>query len=149
LAVIAETPRRIRELLDEIDPETMVRRPADGGWSAAEIIGHLLDDEIINAFRLRLTLTAEQPLYPGTDPERWADLAKPPLEQVWSAWEALRANHLWLLRSLPRADWQRAGLHTEQSLESVEVQILKNAGHDLAHIEQLKRWLVAELNDIS
>jgi hypothetical protein len=140
LQVLAETPRRIRELLGRLDGEALARRPADGGWSAAEIIGHLLDDEIINAFRLRMTLTAEQPHYPGTEPEGWAALAKPPLDQVWSAWEGLRAYNLWLLRSLPHPAWDRVGLHAEQGPESVEVQFLKNAGHDLVHVAQLERW---------
>ena len=141
VAVIEATPGRIRELLaDQVD-EALYRQPAEGEWSAAEIIGHLLDDEIINSFRLRQTLTTEQKPYPGTDPERWATLAKPPVGDMLAIWEGLRAYHVWLLKSLSATERSRIGMHDEQGAESVEMQILKNAGHDLAHIEQLERCL--------
>src|SRR3954469_7532177 len=65
--VLAASPQRVRELLAGHAPDVLTRPPADGAWSAAEIVGHLLDDEIIFAFRLRLPLTAEQPAYPGTE----------------------------------------------------------------------------------
>jgi DinB superfamily len=139
LQVIAETPGRIRELVRGRSPDVLDRRPGNGGWSATEIIGHLLDDEIVNGFRLRLVLTSDRPSYPGNEPDRWAALSKPPLDQVLAAWEGLREYNLWLLRSIPRSDWSRIGLHAEQGPETVEMLILKNAGHDLAHIDQLRR----------
>src|SRR5688572_2800559 len=70
LEIIARTPDRIRELVRGHDVAALERRPAEGEWSVAEIIGHLIDDEIVNAFRLRLTLTGERPSYPGNDPDR-------------------------------------------------------------------------------
>ena len=141
LEVIARTPERVRELLHGLDASALERRPAGGEWSAAEILGHLLDDEIVNGFRLRLTLTADAPSYPGNDPERWAQLPKPPVDEIRRAWEGLRAYNLWLLRAIPRAEWGRVGLHEEQGPETVEVLIRKNAGHDLAHLDQLERCL--------
>ena len=141
LEIIAHTPQRVRELLRGHDTGALQQRPAAGEWSAAEIVGHLLDDEIVNGFRVRLTLTGDRPSYPGNDPERWVDLPKPSLDQVLQAWEALRAYNLWLLRAIPREDWDLAGLHEEQGSETIEVLILKNAGHDLAHLDQLERCL--------
>ena len=141
LAIIDSTPRVIRELIEGVDEEALNRRPTSEEWSVSGIVGHLLDDEIINAFRLRLTLTGDQAHYPGTDPERWAALAKPPVHEMLTALEGLRTYHVTLLRSLDDRDWDRTGLHEEQGPESVEIQILKNAGHDLAHLDQLKRCL--------
>lgn len=141
LEVIAQTPERVRALVNGRDPSALARRPAEGEWSAAEIIGHLLDDEIVNGFRLRLTLTADRPSYPSNDPTAWAGLPKPPLDQLWPVWEGLRAYNLWLLRAIPRSIWGRVGLHAEQGPETVEVLVRKNAGHDLAHLNQLERCL--------
>lgn len=141
LEVIAQTPERVRELLRGHDAGALERRPAEGEWSAAEILGHLLDDEIVNGFRLRLTLTADRPSYPGNDPERWVQLPKPPVDRLLPAWEGLRAYNLWLLRSIPGSEWSRVGIHAEQGPETVEVLIRKNAGHDLAHLNQLERCL--------
>jgi hypothetical protein len=139
--LLAETRRRIRELIHGHDPDALDRRPTEDEWSATEIIGHLLDDEIVFAFRLRLALTADRPSYPGNDPEGWARLPKPPLDQLLPIWEGLRAYNLWTLRAIPRADWNRIGLHEEQGPETVETNLRKTAGHDLAHLNQLERCL--------
>ena len=139
LAIIAQTTERIRSLIDGRSNAELERRPTEGEWSAAEIIGHLLDDEIVNGFRLRMTLTADRPSYPGTDPDRWAALPKPPFAEVWQAFQSLRAYNLWLMKSIPRNEWQRIGIHAEQGPENVELLFLKNAGHDLAHLDQLER----------
>jgi hypothetical protein len=139
LEIIEETPRRIREIIAGRDLETLQRRPEPDEWSAVEIIGHLIDDEIVNGFRLRLTLTSDQPTYPGNEPDRWAVLPKPPFDQLLQIWEGLRAYNLVLMRSIARPDWARIGLHAEQGPESIEVMFRKNAGHDLAHLNQLER----------
>ena len=141
LEIIAQTPERVRVLLHGRDAAALERRPASGEWSAAEILGHLLDDEIVNGFRPLLTLAAEEPSYPGNDPERWVQLPKPPGDRLWRIWEGLRAYNLWLLRSIPRSAWSRVGIHAEQGPETVEIMIRKNAGHDLAHLNQLQRCL--------
>ena len=141
LAIIVQTTGRIRSLIDGRSNAELERRPTEGEWSAAEIIGHLLDDEIVNGFRLRMTLTADRPSYPGTDPDRWAALPKPPFAEVWQAFQSLRAYNLWLMKSIPRNEWQRIGIHAEQGPENVELLFLKNAGHDLAHLDQLARAL--------
>jgi hypothetical protein len=141
LETIAQTPARLRVLLAGHDPATLTRRPSLDEWSAADIIGHLLDDEIVNAIRLRLTLTADLPSYPGNDPERWVSLPKPPLDHLLTTFDSLRAYNLHLLRTLTPTDLSRTGLHAEQGPETVDVLIRKNAGHDLAHLDQLARCL--------
>src|SRR5215217_2041872 len=118
LAIIEQTTERIHALIDGRSSAELERRPAKGEWSAAEIIGHLLDDEIVNGFRLRMTLTAEQPGYPGTDPDRWAALPKLPFAGVWQAFQSLRAYNLWLMQSISRDEWHRLGIHAEQGPET-------------------------------
>ena len=48
--------RRIRETLSGVGPDVMVRRPASGGWSVAEVLEHLIisADSYLDAVR-RLT----------------------------------------------------------------------------------------------
>ena len=141
LDVIAETPKRICALLEGREARELERQPAAGEWSAAEIIGHLVDVEMVTSFRCRLILTAEQPSYPGYDEKLWSELPKPPIDQLWPVWEALRSYNLWLFRSVPRSELSRTGVHSEAGLESVELILSKYAGHDLAHLNQLERSL--------
>jgi hypothetical protein len=141
LDIIAQTPRRVRELTEGRAATELERPPAGGGWSAADIIGHLLDGEIALGFRWRLILTADRPAYPAYDEKLWAALPKPPVEQRLQAWDGLRAYNLWLLRSIPGADWSRIGVHSEQGPLPLEVTVRAVAGHDLAHLDQLERAL--------
>ncbi|HEY7031695.1 MAG TPA: DinB family protein [Thermomicrobiales bacterium] len=141
LDVIAGTPRRIGDLIQGRAPSDLERRPAGSEWSAAEILGHLLDVAFAMGFRWRMILTAERPAYPGYDEKAWAALPKPPIDQLWPALEAVRAYNLWLLRAIPRSAWSRVGLHSEVGPETLEATILAYAGHDLAHLNQLERCL--------
>src|SRR5437879_6404007 len=125
LAVMAETPGRVRALVGDSDPSQVERQPGDGEWSAAEVIGHLVDAEIAYSFRWRLSLTEDRPTYPGYDEKLWSQLPKPPGDQLCLLLESLRAHNVWLLRSIPRADWSRVGVHSEQGEETVEVMIRK------------------------
>lgn len=139
LAVLAETPERVRALLAGRDAGELATPPAPGEWSAAVIVGHLLDVEIVYGFRWRLALTADRPTYPGYDEKRWSELARPPVDQVLAAFDAMRAYNLWMLDGVGRSQWSRVGVHGEQGPETVEVAIRKVAGHDLAHLDQLAR----------
>src|SRR2546423_10375296 len=78
LAVMAETRERIGALVAGRDAAALAGRPAEGEWSPAEIVGHLLDAEIVFGFRWRLALTAGRPSYPRYDRKLWSRLPKPP-----------------------------------------------------------------------
>jgi hypothetical protein len=141
LAVMEETRERLRELVAGRDSEALAKRPSEGEWSPAEIVGHLVDVEVVFGFRWRLTLTADRPSYPGYDEKLWGQLPRPPGDQLLAAWEAVRAYNLWLLRSIPPSDWERVGVHSEQGPETVDVMARKIAAHDLLHLNQLARAL--------
>jgi DinB superfamily len=146
MEIIASTPSQVRQMTAALSDDQLARRPSSDEWSITEIIGHLLDDEIINSFRLRMTLTDPATTYPGTEPDRWAALPKPDAQTMLTTWAGLRAYHVALLGSLTTDQLLITGLHAEQGPESVQVQLLKNAGHDLAHLEQLQRTLNLVVN---
>ena len=51
--VIAETPQRLRLLLQQMPPDAVERSYAPGKWTARMILCHLADCEIAFSFRLR------------------------------------------------------------------------------------------------
>jgi len=135
-----------QETFDRV--ETITRGLSDGQWllpltshewSPYQIVGHLVDVDIVYGFRLRLALTSDNPTYPGYDERAWADLPKAPPEGILTGLHALRTLNHALITSIPRSAWKRRGVHGEQGPEDVELMIRKLAGHDLAHIEQLAR----------
>lgn len=94
-----------------------------------------------NGFRWRLVLTEAKPTYPGYNEKCWAQLPKPGFQALLVLLEALRSANLLLLRTTARAEWQRLGVHGEQGSETFELMVRKLAGHDLAHLDQLRQAL--------
>lgn len=141
LGILAETPARLASLLAGRPAAALQTPPAPGEWLAGTIIGHLVDVEIVFGFRWRLALTEDRPSYPGYDEKRWSELPRPSADRLPAAFEVLREYNLTLLREIPRASWQRVGVHEEQGPETIEVMVRKMAGHDLAHLDQVARAL--------
>ena len=55
--ILAATPGEIARLILAVGPDKENTPPAPGKWSAAEIVAHLADCELVFAFRLRQTLS--------------------------------------------------------------------------------------------
>jgi len=110
-----------------------------GEWSAAQIVGHLTDVDIVYGFRFRLVLTEDEPAYPGYEEKNRSQRTRPEPTGLVAAISGLRAYNTALLRHTPRGLWQRRGTHGEQGREQFGLMITKIAGHDLAHLNQLAR----------
>ena len=85
------------------------RRPAKGKWSIAEILGHLVDTEIVYGYRYRMALAQSGMPIQAYDEPAWAATfkrrrraPKRMIEQV----RALRAVNLDLVTSVPRPWWK-------------------------------------------
>jgi hypothetical protein len=137
--IIAQTPVMAKALCLDTPTELLEQKPEPSEWPAAYVVGHLFDVDVVYGFRWRLVATEDDPVYPGYNEELWAPLARLPFWPMLDAWTGLRGSNVALLRSLPRADWQRTGRHGEQGGETMEVMIRKVVGHDIAHINQLYR----------
>lgn len=112
----AEGPAKLRQALAKVPPEAMKWRPAPGKWSVHEIIVHCADSETNAHMRVRYLLAEKDPTIVGYDQDEWArslNYHELPLEPALATIEAVRANTVPLLRSLPEAAWTRTGHHTE------------------------------------
>ena len=128
-------------------PEAALRRAeAPGKWSAADVVQHLADSELVLGFRMRMILTEDRPAIQGYDQDRWAaTLRYPdvPLAEARSQLGALRAANLRVLRRLGPAEWERVGLHSERGPESLGHLTRLMGAHDLVHRRQIDRILKA------
>jgi hypothetical protein len=139
VAVLETTPAEVRRLASDLPQVMLERAPSPGEWSAREVLGHLLDVEVVYGFRMRLTLTEDEARYPGYNEKRWATLPRPAFEAILDAFTALRAANVSLLQGLPAEAWSRTGFHSEQGPDPFALQVRKLAGHDLAHLNQMER----------
>ena len=143
LEVLRQTPTAVRSMCAELT-EAQWRTPmAEEEWNALQVVGHLLDVEVVYGFRWRLILTEDRPAYPGYDEKRWSLLPRPVPSQLLGALEGLRAVNLALLEGVDDDAATRPGVHGEQGEERFELTIRKVAGHDLAHRTPLARTVAA------
>jgi hypothetical protein len=139
LEVLAATPARVAAVADRVTADALERPPEPGAWSARDVLGHLLDVEVVYGFRMRLTLTEDEASYPGYDEKRWSALPKAGFAALLDAFTAMRTVNVHLLGALPDAARSRVGHHGEQGRDPFDLQVRKLAGHDLAHLDQLER----------
>jgi DinB superfamily len=143
LAVLRQTPTAVRAMCAQLTDAQWGTPMAEGEWTALQVIGHLLDVEVVYGFRWRLILTEDRPAYPGYDEKRWSLLPRPAPSQLLAALAGLRAVNLAVLEGVDAAAATRPGVHGEQGEERFELTVRKVAGHDLAHLNQLARTVAA------
>lgn len=120
------------------------RRPADGTWTAREVVHHLADSEMTSAIRLRRLIAEEAPLIAGYDEEEFARrlfYAVRPIAPSLAALKAARETSASILDHLADEHWQRAGTHSESGPYSVETWLEIYAAHAHDHAAQIRRAL--------
>jgi hypothetical protein len=132
-----------RQLTEGLTPAQLSLEPEPDEWPIAQITGHLFDVDLVFGFRGRLMLTADNPNYPGYDEKLWAQMPRPPFEQLLDAWDGLRTANLLVFKAAPKDAWGREATHSEQGPETFDELMRKMAGHDIAHLNQVQRTVEA------
>ena len=142
----ATGPTRLKAALQTAPEEARKWRPATGEWSVHEVICHCADSEANAVLRIRYLAVEPDPLIVGYDQEAWAvelDYHSRPLEPALAVVEAVRANTVPLIRSLPDEAWQRSGRHTESGRYGAGDWLRIYAAHLEEHAQQIERNLAA------
>jgi len=147
LKIQADTPKKLGRLIGRASAAKLRKRPAPGKWSAAEILAHLADCEIVVGWRMRQILGAPGTSIQAFDQDAWAAAGhyerrdpKKSLEQFRVA----REGNLALLKSLAPEQWKQHGMHAERGVETIEHIVGLMAGHDLNHTGQVERIVAAK-----
>jgi len=135
-------------LLKGVDQATAGSRkdPADGdnGWTVLEVMGHLLDFEILCHERISGIIAQEgftlTPINVETLPIEHDYLGKQ-LTDVAAARAAQRAANVALLATLSPEQWDRTGIHPTRGPLSINDIALQFTTHDVDHLDQIVRIL--------
>ena len=142
--MLRESPGVIVDLLRGVPDEVLHRSPVPGKWSIAEILAHLADDEIATAWRYRQMLENPGCTLPGFDQDAWARMANNaesiPQDSL-DLYRSLRQANLRVLERLSTDQWNSWGVHLERGSITVEEMARHMAGHDVNHIEQIRKIL--------
>ena len=139
-AILSITHDELERLLAVIGEKKVDQPQAPGKWSAAQIMAHLADCEIVFAFRLRQTLAEDAPLIQPFDQDKWAaTYTAVPAAQALGVFKALRGWNLRLIAlALPEAA-DRPVTHPERGAMTFLTIVETMAGHDLDHLAQLEK----------
>jgi len=141
--VQAELPDRVAAVLQDAGPDLRTR-PAPGQWSVLELLGHMMDAEIVLAARYRWILAHDEPPLIGYDQDLWVERLRHQEDdpgEMLAVLMALRRSHLGLWARTSPAERARVGVHAERGAESYELSFRMLAGHDLFHLGQMRRTL--------
>jgi len=146
LDVLAQTASILADIVGEHSAAVLRTRPFEGKWAPNEVIGHLTDSEWVYGYRLRLILCEDNPTILGTNQDSWVAALqhneREPLDLV-EIFRTLREFNLAVWRRTSPADLERAGQHNERGPESLGVMLRLLAGHDLSHLDQIRRYIQA------
>ena len=142
-SILATTPLRWQQLMDNLPADLLAQRPAPAEWSAVECLVHLLDTEQfvfparVGAFLAGQDFSAFNPetqgnkFLPGDNPQA-----------LLERFTRLRGESLDLLASLKPADMPRSARHAELGPVTLEQMLHEWVGHDLDHTIQAERAIM-------
>lgn len=133
--------REFEALLTRIDESRIAGlRYAPGKWTVKEVIGHMLDDERIFAYRILCIARGDTKPLESFDENLYvagANFEERSLASLIEEYRLIRASTVALLRSLTQEAWLRRAVVTDYTA-SARGLAWHIAGHELHHIEILK-----------
>ena len=141
---VRATGRDLVSLVSGVNDDHLERRPAEGEWSARDVIGHLADAELAYSMRLRLIVAQDRPRLTWYDEEAWVERFGSLDEDArvtLARWRALRDANVRLLESLADEEWERGGIHDTDGMLTVETIAKRMVAHDRTHLDQIRTAL--------
>ncbi len=135
----------MHELLSSI-PESRARhRYAEGKWSIAEMIGHIIDTERVFAYRLLRVARGDATPLPGFEQDAFvagAASEQRTIAELRAEMHCVRESTLHLLRSLPADAWTRRGTASDNPVTARALAWILT-GHALHHVRVLRERYLA------
>ena len=144
LEVQRKTPEVLADLVVSAPEKKLYEPPSPDKWSVAELLAHFADAEVVNTWRYRQMIEHDGGPLPGCDQELWHKLGDYParrIEESLILFRLLREANLRMFARLTPQEWQRNGIHAERGPTSVRDLVVLIAGHDLNHLEQIRKIL--------
>jgi hypothetical protein len=141
LRIMRAAPAKLERAVRGLSAARLRRRPARGKWSIEEIVGHLLDTEVVYGYRMRMALAQAGSPIQAYDQARWTEVfrgRRGGVPKLLARIRLLREVNLALVTGVPRAWWSRYGMHSERGKETVRRTLELVAGHDRNHLDQIR-----------
>ena len=138
LEALADTPARIRALVERWTDDQFERSYAAGKWSARQILIHLAQTELALPTRARFALSQDGYTAQAFSQDAWMPLdSRMSARTALIAYLALREMNLGLWKSLTSEQRERPFTHPEYGGLNVWWIANQMAGHDIHHYQPL------------
>ena len=139
--VFQSTAGKLQRLMKRVPQSRLKKQTAPDKWSAAEILGHLAESEIVFGYRVRMILGSNGTPIQAFDQNKWHEnagyLTRSP-KKTFELFRILRESNVGLLKSLKKERWDFYGNHQERGHESIARMVELYAGHDVNHVKQIE-----------
>jgi DinB family protein len=145
LEVLAETPERLKSLVDTLGPTRMNESYAPGKWTLNTVLCHLADCELAFGYRWRQVVAEPHHTVQTFDQDAWA--ANYRGLDAEAALTAFCANRTWnvnWLKSLTPDQLAKPLSHPERGELTLRTLFEITAGHDLNHLRQFEQVVAAK-----
>ena len=144
VAVQRETARQLNDLIKGRPADKLRRRVTSDKWSVAEILAHLAEAEVGSTWRYRQMIEHDGVSLHSFNQDLWENLgeyaARDPQKSL-QLFSLLREANLRMFDRLTPEQWERHGMHVERGRMSVRDLALQIAGHDINHLEQIRKMV--------
>ena len=139
LDALADTPERIRQLVERWRDDQFERSYAPGKWTARQVLVHLAQIELALGTRSRFALTqADYTVQPFSQDDWIALEGTVDAGTALAAYVSMRRMNLAMWRPLTPEQLNRPFAHPEYGEITVAWTMAMMAGHDIRHLRQLE-----------
>ncbi len=130
----------LKEVIEEIPNDILMKRPEPDKWSIKEILCHLVDTELNYSVRMKKVIAEENPQLMKFDQDAWAQNLN---YMEWDVKETVllfglsRNSMANILHNLPSAAWERTGEHEEHGTLTLHTLLEDANKHCKHHLSQM------------
>jgi hypothetical protein len=138
-----KSPKQIAAAVSGLADKVLRYKPSPQKWCILEILGHLVDIEIVYAYRMRQMLADEKPVIAPMDQDAWAHnlgYLKESVPELVAAYGLSRHRTVQLLRRMSLGDLEKSAFHPEIKAQVTVARMVEQmAGHGTNHLAQIGR----------
>ena len=127
-------------LLGPLDDTRATHRYAEGKWSIAEVLGHIIDAERVFTYRALTFARGDASALPSFDENAWAvvsNAGRRPMHSLLTEYRAVREATLQLFQSFGDEEFARSGVASKNPV-SVRALAYIVVGHERHHLRILR-----------
>ena len=138
-----KSPKEIAAAVSGLPEKVLRFKPSPDKWCIWEMLGHLVDMEILYAYRTRQMLADKKPVIAPIDQDDWTrnlGYVETPIAELVALYGLNRHHNLRLLRRLKAADLEKSAYHPELKRDvTVGEYVGMMVRHGPNHLEQIER----------